>query len=75
MRADPNRRADIHVHPYGCIAHQKIGWVGADLCVCQVGSNWVARTNLFVREELRVDRAQKTELKVGITYQFLEPHT
>ena len=37
MQADPNSRADTQVRPYGCIAHQKIGWVGADLCVCQVG--------------------------------------
>jgi len=37
MQASPNRRADTQVRPYRHIVNQKMGWVGADLCVCPVG--------------------------------------
>ena len=37
MQASPNRRADTQVRSYRHIVNQKMGWVGADLCVCPVG--------------------------------------
>ena len=29
-----NRRVNTQVRPYQYIAYQKLGWVGADLCIC-----------------------------------------